>query len=142
MAPITFSLIFRWNVNWNVPDVCLLGMLDLLDDVREQAFFILPLMVLYAKIIPRKNEATTFAMLTGADNLFRSLAAIEGMWVNDLYVGVTKESQTHYWVLQAVCYLSSLLPLFFLYYLPSQKQINLCQERLREQHEKEKANLK
>ena len=56
-------------------------------------------MVLYAKIIPRKNEATTFAMLTGADNLFRSLAAIEGMWVNDLYVGVTKEDQTHYWVL-------------------------------------------
>ena len=49
----------------------------------------LPMMVLFAKIIPKNIEATCFAFLTGTSNLMGSLSSFIGAYINDKFVGVT-----------------------------------------------------
>ena len=79
----------------------------------------LPLMVIYAKIIPKNLEATCFALLTGSSNISLDIAHAIGAAINKLYVGVTKTNLDNFWILQAISYGTCILPLFFLYYLPS-----------------------
>jgi hypothetical protein len=59
----------------------------------------LPLMVLYAKIIPKNLEATCFALLTGSSNISLDTAHGLGALINKLYVGVTKQNLENFWVL-------------------------------------------
>ena len=99
LAPGAFSLIFRLNKKWNIPDSSLIIFLDTLDDVRDQTFCLLPIMIVYAKIVPRNIEATSFALLTGCSCLFQTGQDIIGSTVNELFVGVTEENMSNYWIL-------------------------------------------
>jgi hypothetical protein len=49
----------------------------------------MPILILFAKITPRRIEATTFAFLTGTWNFMGVLKGIMGTFVNDTFVGVT-----------------------------------------------------
>jgi len=62
---------------------------DVVGDILGQAFGSLPMMVLFAKIIPKNIEATCFAFLTGTINLMSTLSGIIGAWINTTFVGVT-----------------------------------------------------
>lgn len=46
-------------------------------------------MVLFAKITPKRIEATAFAFLTGTSNLTHTLSGLVGSVVNSMFVGVT-----------------------------------------------------
>lgn len=46
-------------------------------------------MVLFAKITPKRIEATCFAFLTGTCNFTGSLRGLIGSYVNKKFVGVT-----------------------------------------------------
>lgn len=46
-------------------------------------------MVLFAKITPKRIEATGFAFLTGTSNLTGTIRGFTGTIINSLFVGVT-----------------------------------------------------
>ena len=50
---------------------------------------LLPFMVLFAKITPKRIEATCFAFLTGTCNLISGMRGLVGSIVNETFVGVT-----------------------------------------------------
>jgi len=80
-------------------------------------------MVLFAKMIPSNIESSMFAMLTGLMNLSNGFTAkMLGNLINS-FVGVHEENLQDLWILyvaQAVC---SLMPLFFIWLVPSNQQV-------------------
>jgi hypothetical protein len=80
-------------------------------------------MVVFSKIVPVKIEATCFALFTSSSNLGSLLSGLIGTAVNNLYVGVTRENLDNYFVLNIISYATCILPLFFLYYVPTQTTI-------------------
>ena len=93
--------------------------MEILSDMVEQAFIFMPMLVIFAKIVPKEIEASCFAMITGTNNLFSDLAQIIGANINDNFVGVTKEDQSKYWILLVIMTACGVIPLAFLGLIPS-----------------------
>ena len=47
-----------------------------------------------------------------------------GSWLNDAFVGVTKDDLSNYWQLILMNFVGSFLPLFFLWLIPTKEEIN------------------
>lgn len=93
-------------------------------DTLYQCFVQLPLMVLFAKLIPEKIEASLFAFLTGLSNLnnlfiSNNLGNLINLWVGDNID--TLEEKT--WELYAIQAVLSLVPLFFIWLVPKRVQV-------------------
>ena len=82
----------------------------------------MPMVVLYAKIIPSNIEATLFALFTGVSNAGGIIANLEGEFINELYIHVSKDNLDNYWILKVISFVTSMFPLFFLYFLPTNLQ--------------------
>ena len=89
MAPLTYILILRINVEWGIPDIWLVIFTDSVAEIVSQCCVFLPMSVIMAKICPKRIEATSFALLAGVSNLRHSTRSWIGTWVNKHYVGVT-----------------------------------------------------
>jgi hypothetical protein len=87
----------------------------------------MPLMVVYTKMVPRNIEATCFALFTSASNLGHVLSGLIGTAVNVMYIGVSKDNLDDYYILNIIQYSCSLMPLFFLYYVPTKRHIESIQ---------------
>ena len=83
--------------------------------------------VIYAKITPQNIEATSFALLAGVSNFKISFRSWMGSWLNDAFVGVTKDDLSNYWQLILMNFVGSFLPLFFLWLIPTKEEINRLQ---------------
>lgn len=93
-------------------------------DTLYQCFVQLPLMVLFAKLIPEKIEASLFAFLTGLSNLnnlfiSNNLGNLINLWVGDNLD--TLEEKT--WQLYAIQAVLSLVPLLFIWLVPKRSQV-------------------
>ena len=55
---------------------------DIVSEILSQCLIMLPMMVLFAKITPKRIEATCFAFLTGTCNLTSSMRGLVGSAVN------------------------------------------------------------
>ena len=84
-------------------------------------------MVLFAKLIPANVESSMFAMLTGLLNFSNLFASKElGIAVNQaigIYYTDTGNNLTEVWklyLIQAVC---CCVPLFFVWLLPTKKEV-------------------
>ena len=97
-------------------------------DTLYQCFVQLPLMVLFAKLIPERIEASLFAFLTGLSNLNNLfIAANLGNLIN-LFVGANTDNLAEtVWKLYAVQAVMSLLPLLFIWLIPKRAQVEKVQ---------------
>ena len=80
--------------------------------------------VVYAKICPKRIEATSFALLASVSNFRGNIRSWIGAYINKQYVGVTFNDLSKYWILVTIGFSCSFLPLFFLWLIPSRKDID------------------
>ena len=123
-APIQFIFVLRLNLQWGIPDGFFVVFLDIIDEIVSQCFIYMPMCVIYAKITPQNIEATSFALLAGVSNFKISFRSWMGSWLNDAFVGVTKDDLSNYWQLILMNFVGSFLPLFFLWLIPTKEEIN------------------
>lgn len=88
-SPMSLLFVFRKNVEYGLPDMFVIIFTDVVSETLSQCLVMLPLMVLFAKITPKRIEATAFAFLTGTSNLTHTLSGLVGSVVNSMFVGVT-----------------------------------------------------
>ena len=105
---------------------------EALSDIGQQALIFLPMTVLYAKITPSKIEATCFALLASASNFAGIGGAWLGSWINNQFVGITKDNLEDYWKLLCITYVCGLIPFTLRFWLiPSNKEIEDLQARIK-----------
>ena len=137
-APFSYMFVLRLNVQYGIPDLALIIFTDTVQDIVSQCFVFLPMAVMFAKITPRRIEATSFALLAGVSNFRATIRGWTGSWINDRFVGVSREDLTDYWVLVTIGFVCSFIPLLFLRLIPTRQQIDKLQEAMQEDNEKEK----
>lgn len=72
-----------------MPDLFVIIFGDIVGETLSMSLQLLPMLVLFAKITPKRVEATAFALLTGTSNLTGTLRSFVGTSVNSRFVGVT-----------------------------------------------------
>jgi hypothetical protein len=92
-------------------------------DTLYQCFVQLPLMVLFAKLIPERIEASLFAFLTGMSNLVNqfispNLGNLINLWVGVTYISDTDNTLDRVWILYVIQAGLSLIPLAFIWLIP------------------------
>lgn len=99
-------------------------------DLLQDAFQRLPGMVLFAKMIPSNIESSMFAMLTGLMNLSNGFTSkMLGNAVN-YFVGVEEKNLQDLWILYVIQAGCSLLPLLFIWLIPSKAQVENVQKAI------------
>jgi glucose uptake protein GlcU len=88
-APLNMLFVLRKNEEYGLPDMFVILFTDIVLDTLSQCMVLLPLMVLFAKITPKRIEATCFAFLTGTCNMTSGMRSLVGSFVNRNFVGVT-----------------------------------------------------
>mmetsp|Transcript_46822 Transcript_46822/g.61965 ORF Transcript_46822/g.61965 Transcript_46822/m.61965 type:complete len:94 (-) Transcript_46822:328-609(-) len=83
--------------------------------------------VVYAKICPKRIEATSFALLSSVSNFRGTIRSWLGAFINQQWVGVTVKDLNNYWVLVTISFCCSFLPLLFLWLIPTRDEINKLQ---------------
>ena len=124
-APFSYMFILRINVDYGIPDLALIIFTDTVQDIVSQCFVFLPMAVMFAKITPKRIEATSFALLAGVSNFRATIRGWTGSWINDTFVHVTREDLTDYWILVTIGFFCSFIPLLFLRLIPTRKQIEV-----------------
>lgn len=122
-APLNFMFILRVNEQYGLPDWFVIIFTEVVSDVFSQCLIVLPIIVLFAKITPANIEATSFAMLAGIYNFRGTLSGYVGTWINDLFVGVSRNDLTNYYILCLIGLITGFIPLFFLHWIPTKKAI-------------------
>mmetsp|Transcript_30179 Transcript_30179/g.40115 ORF Transcript_30179/g.40115 Transcript_30179/m.40115 type:complete len:164 (+) Transcript_30179:1083-1574(+) len=135
LAPLTFIFVFRYNVAWGIPDMLLIIFTDTVSSIVGQCLVFLPMSIIFAKICPKHIEATTFALLAGVSNFRGTISSWIGAWINDTFVGVSETDLSKYWILVLISYVCCFLPLFFLWLIPTRKQIEELQESMKNEEE-------
>jgi hypothetical protein len=88
-AVLTMS--FCLGYTFGIPNFIFVCFTSTVTDTLYQCFNTLPLMVLFAKLIPERVEASLFAFLTGLSNLCNLfLSGNLGNLIN-LFIGVTED---------------------------------------------------
>ena len=128
LAPLSFIFVLRLNLEWGIPDMYLIIFTDVVSEIISQCFVFLPMSVVYAKICPKRIEATSFALLASVSNLRGTIRSWIGAYINKQWVGVSHTDLSKYWVLVTIGFACSFLPLFFLWLIPSRKEIDDLQE--------------
>ena len=87
-------------------------------------------MVLFAKMIPSNIESSMFAMLTGLMNLSNGFSSkMLGNGIN-YFVGVEEHNLKDLWILYTIQAACSLLPLLFIWLVPSKTQVENVQKAI------------
>ena len=90
-APFSYMFILRLNVQYGIPDLALIIFTDVVQDIVSQCFVFLPMAVMFAKITPKRIEATSFALLAGVSNFRATIRGWTGSYINEWFVGVTRD---------------------------------------------------
>ena len=122
------TMLFCMEITFGIPPFVFVLLTSTVTDVMYMVFAFMPIMVLYAKLIPDKIEASVFALLMGLSNLSKHfLAQNLGNLIN-LWVGCNLETlATTTWKLYAWQSGLSLLPIFFVWMIPKRRQIEKVQ---------------
>lgn len=125
VAPFTILFVTRQNLAYGLSDGLIIICTDIIGDIFSMCLVVLPMCVLFAKITPKNIEATCFAMLAGIYNFKNSIRGYVGSVINANLVGVTRENMDDFWKLKVIGICCSMLPLLFLFLIPTQKQVNV-----------------
>ena len=106
---------------------------SLFDAVVFKALISMPLLSLFAKLVPESIESSIFALLTGLLNLFFGIIGkVIGNLINAIFFKVSQENLTDLWKLYVVQSVCCLLPLLFLWVLPGRQEVEECQAKLKQ----------
>ena len=83
----------------------------------------LPLMVVFAKITPKRIEATAFAFLTGTINFTGTMRGLVGSAVNSTFVGVSQSDLSNYYILVVINIVMWVTPALYMWLLPTKAQL-------------------
>ena len=115
-AFLNFCFAKRWNLALGLNDHIFLFSTQIIQCFALQTFLILPIMVLFAKVTPKKIEGTMYALLTGTlDFCNEVIQPVIGSLINNAFVHVQKDDLSSY---SSLCLLSLLLTAFNLLVLP------------------------
>ena len=93
----------------------------------EQAFRLLSINVLVAKLIPPHIEASMYAIITGIINLSNMFLATQlGNFFN-IFVGVKTDQLEDLWILFAIASACVIFPLSFIWLVPSRAEVSSYQ---------------
>jgi len=138
-----FEVMFLREWTLGIKPVVFFGVISLFDAAAIQAFFGMPLLATFAKLMPTSIETSMFALMTGLINLsFHFLSKMVGNVYNALFFKVDKENLEDLWkcfLLQTFC---SLLPLAFLWILPNREEVEEVQKRIKEEEEQQNGETK
>lgn len=138
-AVATVMLIRGWTFGIN-PKL-FLALTSTITDLLYNMIVRLPGYVLMAKLIPESVETSMFALLTGICECCQWFLCPQlGVLIN-LAVGVTSADLQNLWVLYAVQAVCGMIPLLFLWLLPSRLQVAAVQAQLHEQSDTFKKDL-
>ena len=126
-APFTMLFVTRLNLQYGISDGFIIIFTDIIGDIFSMCLVVLPMCVLFAKITPRHIEATCFAMLAGLYNFKNSIRGYIGAQINTSFIGVTRDNLDDFWKLKVISLICSLLPIAFLFLIPTNKQIEALQ---------------
>jgi hypothetical protein len=62
---LTYFFAMRWNLKYGISDQFFLYSTNVVFQVVLEIFAVLPIMVMFAKVTPKRIEGTMFALLTG-----------------------------------------------------------------------------
>ena len=127
LTPLTFIFIMRVNVDFGIPDIAMMTFVTSAGTILTHCLLSLPGVIIGTKICPKHIEATMFAVIAGIASLRGAVSSWVGAWVNDYWVGVTDKDLSKYWILVAIKSICSLLPLFFIWLIPTRKQVEKLQ---------------
>lgn len=117
-APMSMLFVLRKNVEYGMPDLFVIIFSEVVSDTLGSCFHLLPIMVMFAKICPKRIEATGFAFLTGTSNFTGTIRGLVGSLLNNLFVGVTQADLSKYYILVTISLVTSVLPVLYLKLLP------------------------
>ena len=130
LAPLSFIFVLRLNLTWGIPDMFLIVFTDVVSEIMSQCFVFLPMSVVYAKICPKRIEATSFALLGSVSSFRGTMRSWIGAYINRQWVGVSVDDLSNYWILVTIGFCCSFLPLLFLWLIPSREDIDELQEQM------------
>ena len=126
LAPFTMMFVTRTNVQLiGLSDGFIIIFTDIIGDIFSMCLVVLPISVLFNRVCPKHIEATCFAMLAGIYNAKNGLRHFTGTWINDHFVGVTKDNLDDFWKLKVITLCCSCLPLLAIRLIPTKAQIEL-----------------
>jgi hypothetical protein len=113
------TMLFCLKIYLGLPPFLFMILSATVTDTLFQCFITLPLMVLFAKMIPEKIESSLFAFLTGLSNLnnlfiSNNLGNLINLWVGD-NLNTLEEKTWQLFAIQSGC---ALLPLLFIHIVP------------------------
>ena len=119
-----FEVMFLRDWTLGMSPVVFFAIISIFDAAAIQAFFAMPLLATFAKLVPTSIESSMFAMITGLINLgFQFLSKQIGLLINK-FVGVSNDNLTDLWKLFFIQSICSLLPLTFLWLLPTKEEVD------------------
>ena len=119
-----YGLAKRWNLKMGISDLTYLYTSSIVFGIIGNAISFLPLLSLFAKIIPKNVEGTIYAFMTGTMNLSSAvIAPMIGVYLNDKFVGVTSDNLNGYSTLCLISLSVSFLTFFLLPLIPTSNQI-------------------
>ena len=125
------NLAFLKGIYFGMSPVVFYSIVMFFGDSFIMAFVSMPTMALVAKMIPPTIESALFAFFTGLGNLNKHfLAKILGNLIN-LYFKVDKENMDDVWKLFVVQGLCALVPLAFIWILPTAGEVKVVQEKIK-----------
>ena len=117
-------LAYRWNLEADIPDMAWIVTTDLIVGICTTAFFTLPIMALFAKVIPERVEGTMFAFLEGAMNFdLKVIRPMIGTLINYEFVGVDKDDQSGWNTLTLIKLGSSFIGFALVFLIPLKRDI-------------------
>jgi MFS family permease len=131
ISPLKLLFIFRVTPNWGIPDILVIIFTKSVHGIMSQCFVFLPFAVIAAKVCPKRIEATSFALLGSISSFKGTLRAWIGTYVNEAFVGVTKDDLSQYWVLYLIGFGCSFIPIAFIWLLPTNASVAELQKKMK-----------
>ena len=116
------TMLFCLDIYLGLPKFLYMSMTETVVDTVHYAFVTMPILVLYAKIIPEKIESAMFALTMGIINLCNYFIAPNwGNLINLWFVHADSENLDNTWKLYIFQSVLTLIPLFFIKLVPTRQ---------------------
>jgi len=113
-------LVLRVNLILGINDLAFILFSNVVTEVCSMGLYMMPSLILFAKITPMYIEATVFSMLSGLFNLSRGiLSSWIGIMYNNLFVGITTQNLENFYILILIALCLSPMPFLFVRLIPT-----------------------
>ena len=121
---LTYFFAKRWNLAVGISDQFFLYSTDVVFQVILEIFLVLPIMVLFAKITPKKIEGSMYALLTGTmDFCQQVIQPVIASLFNDIFTHVDKNHLKGYADLLLFAVILGIFSFLALPLIPTSSQI-------------------